>query len=52
MIEIKKNSISNVLKSLIKIYIKFWQKMDFEAFPQYSNDNLNDKNKKVDFKFD
>ena len=49
MIKIKINSISNVLKSLIKIYIKFWQKMDFEAFPQYSNDNLNNNLKKTWF---
>jgi len=47
------NSISNLIKSLIKIHIKYCQKLDFEAFPQYSNENLNNnKDKKLDFKFD
>ena len=39
----KKNSISNLIKSLIKIYIKYCQKLDFEAFPQYSNENRKNK---------
>ena len=37
----KKNSISNLIKSLIKIYTKYCQQLDFEAFPE----NLNNKNK-------
>jgi hypothetical protein len=28
----KKDSISNLIKSLIKIYITYCQKLDFEAF--------------------
>ena len=41
-----KNMVSSVIKSLIKTYITYCQKLDFEAFPQYSNDNLNNKIKK------
>jgi len=29
----RKNSISNLIKSLIKTYIKYCQKLDFDAFP-------------------
>ena len=32
--------------------IKYCQKLNFEAFPSYSNENLKDKNKKLDFKLD
>jgi len=48
------NSISNLIKSLIKIHIKYCQKLDFEAFPQYSIENLKHKiiNKNNNFRFD
>jgi len=48
-----KNLISNLNKSLIKIYIKNCQKLDLEAFPYAvycSNENLNDKNRKYNLR--
>ena len=36
-----------MIKSLIKIYIKYCQKLDFEAFPEYSNEKLNNKHKHI-----
>ena len=39
--------ISILIKSLIKIYIKYCQKLDFEAFPEYSNEKLNNKHKHI-----
>ena len=33
----------------MKIYLKYCQKLDFEAFPYYSNENPNDKNKATRF---
>ena len=39
----------NPLLKSIYVYIytyTYCQKLDFEAFPQYSNENLNNKNKK------
>jgi len=36
-----KNSISSLIKSLIKIYKRYCQQLDFEAFPGYSDEHLN-----------
>ena len=43
-LKIEKNSISNLIKSLLNIYIEYCQKLDFEAFLQYSNEHLNNNN--------
>jgi hypothetical protein len=37
--------ILNLIKSLTKIYVTYCQKLDFEAFPQYSNEKLILENK-------
>ena len=41
-----KTSNSNLIRSLIKLYIKYCQKLDFETLLQYPNENLNNKTKK------